>query len=145
MALFDSTLFFPNDYIPLFEKIIDAFGLYLQYTESDNWWEKFFGFKITEQNDQYLVSQILMDSPAYSQLSLYDEIIAINNFPAKDIFNDKNFHTHKILCTINRFHKIKTIEISANKNQTYYQKLSLHIKEKRTKKEIDLFNHLIKM
>ncbi len=145
MALFDSTLFFPNDYIPLFEKIIDAFGLYLQYTESDNWWEKFFGFKITEQNDQYLVSQILMDSPAYSQLSLYDEIIAINNLPAKDIFNDKNFHAHKILCTINRFHKIKTIEISANKNQTYYQKLSLHIKEKRTKKEIDLFNHLIKM
>lgn len=145
MAFFDSTLFFPNDYIPWFEKIIDSFGLRLQYTESDNWWEKLFGFKITEQNDKYFVSQILIDSPAYSQLSLNDEIISINNLPAKDVFTNKNFHSRKILCTINRFHKIKSIEISIDKNKTFYQKLSLHLKEKRTKKEMDLFNHLKKM
>ncbi|GAB4202526.1 MAG: hypothetical protein Fur0023_08490 [Bacteroidia bacterium] len=145
MAFFDSALFFPNDYLPLFEKIIDSFGLYVQYTESDNWWEKFFGFKVNEQNDKYCVPQILIDAPAYSQLSLNDEIISINNLPAKDVFTDKNFHAHKILCTINRFHKIKSVELSANKNKTFYQKLSLHIKEKRTKKEIDLFNHLMKM
>ncbi|GAB4451348.1 MAG: hypothetical protein OHK0036_11680 [Bacteroidia bacterium] len=146
LAFFDGTILFPNDYIPMFEKIAQDFGLYIDYQESEHWWEKFFGFKISENNGKYYISHILPISPAYSKLSLDDEILAINQIPTKDIINDKNIRFQKnISLTINRFHKIITIDLSSEKNKTFYQKLYLKLKDNLNKQQLDLFNHLKKM
>ncbi|MCX7728976.1 MAG: hypothetical protein N2203_05855 [Bacteroidia bacterium] len=146
MAFFDSTLFFPNNLLPLFEKLISYFGMYIDYQESEHWWERYFGLKVSENNGKYIVSQILPESPAYSKLSLDDEIIAVNQITAKDIFSDKNnCHLQKIELTVNRFHKIQSIQLSSERNKTFYQKLYLKHKENPSKKEMDFFIHLKKM
>ncbi len=146
MALFDSTLLFPNDYLPVFQKIISNFGLYIQYTESENWWEKFYGFKVNEQNGKYLITHILPDSPAFETLSLNDEILSINNYLPKEVFSEKRkSFDSTVHITIQRFHQIKTIRLNPSKHKTYYHKLALHFKSKLSSKEKDLFTHYKKM
>lgn len=146
MAFFDNTLLFPNDYIPLLEKILKHFGLYIEYKESVYWWERYFGFKISEQQGKYTVNHILPDSPAYYALSLNDEILAVNSITSKTVFTDKNFNKiNTIILTVQRFHKIINVEIKASKNKTFYQNLSLKLKDKLSKKEKDLFIHFKKM
>lgn len=146
MIFFEKTLLFPNDYLPLFEKILSHFGLTIHYTESSNFWEKFFGFKINELSGKYLVSHIIPDSPAFFKLSLNDEILAINQYPAKDVFSEKrNLFTQQIELTIQRFQRIQKIVITADKIKTYYQTLSIQMKNKLSKKEKDLFIHYKKI
>lgn len=146
ISFFDSTLLFPNNYIPLFEKLASYFGLYIEYNESENWWERYFGFQVNEQNGKYTVSHILLHTAAFEKLSLGDEILAVNQILAKDIFSDKqHFQNNKITLIIYRFHKLITVELNSEKNKTFYQKLLLKLKEKPNKKELDLFNHLKKM
>lgn len=147
ISFFDATLLFPNDYLPLFEKIAKHFGLYIDYKESEAFWEKYFGFKISEQHGKYYVSQILPESPAYQSLSLNDEILFIESYPAKDVFTDKIaiHHPKSISIGIQRFHQIKHIKITANPQKTYYQKLFLKLKNKLSAQESDMFIHLKKM
>jgi predicted metalloprotease with PDZ domain len=146
IAFFDNTLLFPNDYIPLFEKIIKNFGLYIEYKESENWWERYFGFKASEQQGKYIVNHILPESPAYYALSLNDEILAVNSITSKDAFTDKSINKiNTINLTVQRFHKIINVEIKALKNKTFYQKLSLRLKDKLSTIEKDLFSHFKKM
>lgn len=140
------TLLFPNDYLPLFEKVSSPFGFYIEYEESENWWERYFGFKISEQNNSYIVNSILPDSPAYSALSLNDEIIGINNIPAKHLFSNKNkLPDNSIQLTINRFHQIQTVNLKLNNKKTFFQKLHLKVKDKLSSKEKDLFTHYKKL
>lgn len=142
MAFFDATLLFPNDYLALFEKIAQHFGLFIEYQESDNWWEKYFGFKINEQNGKHVVSNIIPQSPAFFALSLDDEIVSVNNLSVKDVLSEKNFSHKKITLLVNRFHKITSIELNVDKKKTFYQKLFLRVRENAGKKEKDLFHHL---
>jgi predicted metalloprotease with PDZ domain len=140
------TLLFPNDYLPLFEKVSSPFGFYIEYEESENWWERYFGFKISEQINSYIVNSILPDSPAYSALSLNDEIIGINNIPAKHLFSNKNkLPDNSIQLTINRFHQIQTVNLKLNNKKTFFQKLHLKVKDKLSSKEKDLFTHYKKL
>lgn len=145
MAFFDATLLFPNDYLQMFQKIAEHFGLYIDYSENENIWEKHFGFKVSENNGKYYITHILPTSPAYQYLSLNDEILAINGMSAKDFFSEKKHTQQKELKIIlNRFHKIKTISLLSGK-ASYYQKLTLKQHDHKIKNQMDLFIHFKKM
>ncbi|GIV27670.1 MAG: hypothetical protein KatS3mg027_1484 [Bacteroidia bacterium] len=146
MIFFDKTLLFPNDYLPFFKEIISHFGLIIQYTESSNFWERFFGFKVNEQSGRFFVSHIIPDSPAFYKLSLNDEILAINQCTAKDIFSDKKVSFSKqIELIIQRFQKIQKVIIDADKTRTYYHTLSIQAKTQMNPKEKVLFIHYKKI
>lgn len=72
--------------------------------------------------------------------------MAVNSITSKDAFTDKSINKiNTINLTVQRFHKIINVEIKALKNKTFYQKLSLRLKDKLSTIEKDLFSHFKKM
>ncbi len=139
---FGKHIFKAVDLIPSLSLQLEKFGLKIYYTESIHLWEKYFGFKVTEQSGKYFVTHILPSSPAYSQLSLNDEILIVDNLTAKEFFTNNTLKNNILHLKVYRFGKVKDIAINASKQKSYYQKLSINKKDKVSASEKKLFNLL---
>lgn len=106
---------------PLFE----AIGLNFTERPAEKAEERYFGFRILEQQDRYFIDQIATGSPAEKVLSLKDEIIAVNESAFKGELNNES---EVLILKVNRFGKEKIINMTKD-SRGYFQIFQVKIND----------------
>ncbi len=106
----------------LLQELLELVGCELNTADNKHFLERELGIKCNAE-DEFRVVLIEPRSVGEKYISLKDKIIEINNLPVGAI-DFETFNTDKITLKIERFFKIKIIEIDAEKN-SYLKKYSV--------------------
>ncbi|WP_114784992.1 M61 family metallopeptidase [Botryobacter ruber] len=120
-------------------------GCTLKETENPLLYESRFGFKILD-NAGIKVSAIAPDSPAYQQLSVDDELIALNGRKLEQNLQPLLHALHpgaSIELTLFRDKKLRTVQLAATGN-TYYPKYTIQKRSDATDAEQENFRLWLK-
>ncbi len=123
--------------IPLEEKIdseLHAVGCTLQGQDPLTAAEKFFGFRVQEENGKFTVAIIFPQSPAEQHLAPNDELIAINGRKIDNNLYELMGHEPAVEVTFSRSQKIRTVRLE-NKGETYFKQYTIRQREEATTEE----------
>ncbi len=101
---------------------LDYLGLALNLIDPDKYWEKQFGIKVKEENNDLKISQIAPGSPAEEAgLSIEDELVAINGIKIDRNLEDLFAYHYEetIQLTIFRNNHIKQMHLIADGSQFF--------------------------
>lgn len=107
-------------------------GWELVKTQSSNLSDAKFGFKTIDFGLNRKVSLVAPYSPAWkANLSIGDEILAVNGYTLKNDFNDwlNYFDENNITLTVSSTQQLKQIELTSKPGTTYFDTLKLKLKD----------------
>ena len=123
--------------LPLEEKIdkaLHSVGCTLQTQDPLTAAEKFFGFRVQEENGKFSIGVIFPQSPAEQHLAPNDELIAINGRKIDNNLHELMGKQPEAKITFSRSQKIRTVRLK-NEGETYFKQYTIQQKEDATEQE----------
>jgi predicted metalloprotease with PDZ domain len=127
-----------TDLLERLEKLLIEFGVNLKKIPSKEISERNFGFRIKTENGKFIVTDIFPNSPSFGQLSLDDELIAIDG---RKITNELNFLIEGkefIEISLFRNFQLKNIRLNVS-TYTYFNTFIVEIFEGKDAKQSENF------
>ncbi len=127
--------------IPLAEKLNEVFhsvGCMLKEHPAETTAEKYFGFRVQEENGKFTISSIFPESPAYQHLAPNDELLAINRRKIDNNLHELIGNRTSINVTFARNQKMGTVKLE-NKGETYFKQYTIQQREDATQEEKTMF------
>jgi predicted metalloprotease with PDZ domain len=110
-----------NSYEPILGEALNMIGCTLEFVESRKLNEHLYGFKVQEPGGATKVSEIYYGSPAEKQLSVGDDILAVNGMQVKADMAEwmKFFEGREVELVVASAGRVKTITLKAG-SETYF-------------------------
>lgn len=110
-----------NSYEPVLGEALNIIGCTLDFVESKKLNEHLYGFKVQEPGGLTKISEIYYGSPAEKQLSVGDDILAVNGMQVKTDMAEwlRFFDGKEVELIVASAGKVKTVHLKAG-NETYF-------------------------
>lgn len=104
--------------------LLEMVGCQLKCYPSKQMSKRLYGFRITQNEDNWVVSDVHKDSPAYQRLSIGDQIVLVNGQKPKKILNSI-MGKSSLRLTIQRTGKTSKVTLHPGAHKNYYLQLRI--------------------